>query len=570
VRPAGGVLRFLAAFALLPSLACRERVDAPPPAPPGGAASRETEYSTGDPALDALQKDFLPTLEANRKEFTGQMGLVRGFGAGTVYPQVWLRDSATMIPATRHHYSGEWLTSWLEEHLSHQRRDGQLWDWIAAGEPVRFKVDAPGAGQVYRAGTMVLTADKNTTATDQETSAILAAGDVFALTEDRDWLGKKILGQRLLDRLDAALDWVRRERLTKGGLVTAALTADWGDVAPFGSDNRAVYVDERTPMVEGLYVSVMTFRAAEVLGQLFEATGEPERAGFWREAAGQIRTSINRRLWQEDRGFYRFQLPMPGPKPPRAVDAQAMFALGGNALAMLYGVADPRQAARIVAAAEERQRRYGVSTIAGVLLPPFPRNFFEHPMQREEWSYQNGGQWDWWAGRFLLAEFRAGQAEAALRQLLEIAQRVKRSGGLYEWYTPAGEGRDSPHYAGSVGALSAAIDQGLFGIDSRKGGLDLTVRLGAVAGRVRVLEPAISRRIVYDYRYDPGRRVLRLRLETDAPGAGTLRLRLPDGVPAHARIDGKEVPFTTEAIGRDAYVVLPADWRAREVEVRLR
>ena len=51
------------------------------------------------------------SLEANRKEFRGRTSLVRGFGAGTLYPQVWLRDSATLIPATRFLYSREHLTS---------------------------------------------------------------------------------------------------------------------------------------------------------------------------------------------------------------------------------------------------------------------------------------------------------------------------------------------------------------------------------------------------------------------------------------------------------------------------
>ena len=54
-------------------LSCRGREHAAP-ATPGGPMSRETGYSTGDAALDALQKEFLPTLEANRKEFVGQTG----------------------------------------------------------------------------------------------------------------------------------------------------------------------------------------------------------------------------------------------------------------------------------------------------------------------------------------------------------------------------------------------------------------------------------------------------------------------------------------------------------------
>lgn len=562
----------LVAVLALAAAACRSGERAEPRPSPGDATSRETGYATGYPALDALQELFFPTLEANRREFTGQTGIVRGFGAGGVYPQVWLRDSATMIPATRYYFSAEWLTSWLEEHLSHQRPDGQLWDWIAAGDAAPFKVDAPRAGQVYRAGGVVLSADKNTTATDQEASAVESAAQVFAFTGDREWLRKKVVGRRLVDRLDAALEWVLRERLSARGLVTGALTADWGDVSPAHRDQGAIYRDDETPVVEGLYVSVMTFRAAESLGHLFEGLGEEERANHWRENAVRLRAAVNQRLWQEGRGFYRFQVSLPGPKPRAPVDDAAMFALGGNALAILYGVADPRQTARIVAAAEERQRIHGVSTIAGVLLPPFPTGFFGHSIQREAWTYQNGGQWDWWAGRFLLAEFRNGHAEAAHRQLLEIARRVAASGGsLHEWYTPSGEPRGSPAYAGSAGALSGALYQGLFGIDSWKEGLALSVRLGATPASVRVHEPALDRRIAYEWRYDPEALTGRLHLESNAPGKGALRVLLPSGaVPERALMDGLDVEVAVETVGNDAYLALTTDWRAHVLEVRLR
>lgn len=571
LRSVADVLASFVVVLALVGASCRSGERAEPRPTPGGAESRETRYSTGDPALDALQNEFLPTLEANRREFTGQTGLVRGFGAGAVYPQVWLRDSATIIPATRYLFPVEWLTSWLEEHLSHQRSDGQLWDWIAAGQAAPFKVDAPRASQVYRAGGVVLSADKNTTATDQEASAVESAAQVFAITGDREWLRKKLAGRRLVDRLDAALEWVLRERLSGRGLVTGALTADWGDVSPAHPDQRTIYRDDETPLVEGLYASVVTFRAADGLGRLFESLGEAGRAGYWRESAVRLRAAINQRLWQEGRGFYRFQVSLPGPKPPVPVDDAAMFAMGGNALAILYGVADERQTARIVATAEERQRIHGVSTIAGVLLPPFPTGFFRHPIQREEWTYQNGGQWDWWAGRFLLAEFCNGHAEAAHRQLLGIARRAAGSGGLHEWYTPSGEPRGSPHYAGSVGALSAALYQGLFGIDSRAEGLALTVRLGTTQGSVSIHEPALDRRVAYDWRYDTDQRTGRLHLESNAPGRGALRVLLPSGaVPELALMDGRAVEAAVEAVGSDAYLTLPTDWTAHDLEVRLR
>src|SRR5689334_16292552 len=109
----GGVLLLGAARAA--SLA----TPAPSPAP-------ETAYTATDEAVTRLLPLIRASLEANRKEFRGRTGLVRGFGAGTLYPQVWLRDSATLIPATRFLYSREHLTSWIEEHLAHQRGDGAL------------------------------------------------------------------------------------------------------------------------------------------------------------------------------------------------------------------------------------------------------------------------------------------------------------------------------------------------------------------------------------------------------------------------------------------------------------
>src|SRR5712691_8821667 len=119
----------------------------PPPTAPGPPAL----YALSDAALDGLQPLLRSTLDANRKQFRGRTGVVRGFGAGTLYPQVWLRDSATLIPLSRYLYPRDHLTSWIEEHLAHQRADGALNDWVAAGPADRFTAHAPHASAVYRA-----------------------------------------------------------------------------------------------------------------------------------------------------------------------------------------------------------------------------------------------------------------------------------------------------------------------------------------------------------------------------------------------------------------------------------
>jgi Mannosylglycerate hydrolase MGH1-like glycoside hydrolase domain len=558
---------------LLVAAACRSPATPPPATRPALSLSgyaREVAWATGDPAVDALQDLLRPTLEANRKEFAGRRGTVRGFGAGEVYPQVWLRDSATLIPATRYYYGVEHLTSWLEEHLAQQRPDGQLWDWIAAGEPGAFRANAPRAREVHRAGPTVLSADKNTTASDQETSAVDAAGQVFALTGRREWLAAPVEGRRLLDRLAAAAAYVWREK-RHDGLVTAALTADWGDVSPAYPDQRVIYLDERTPRVESLYASVLLVRAADVLAELFTAAGEPDRARDWSERAASMRARVRERLWQEERGFFRLARALAEPRPPD-VDLADRFALGGNGLAALYGVADDREAPRLFAAAEQRNRDAGISTVAGVLLPPFPSGFFLHPILKDEYTYQNGGQWDWWAGRFLLAEFERGGADAAFRQLRDIAARIAAAGGLYEWNTRKGRGKGSAHYAGSAGALSAAVFRGLFGIDSRAASLALTVRLGPSAGAVRVYEPAIDRYVAYRYEPDVRARRVRLAFESNAPGRGALRVRLPPGAGAleGAWLDDRPLTAVEETVGSDRYAKVESDWRPHVLQVRWR
>src|SRR4029079_9039900 len=111
-------------------------------------------------------------------------GPVKAFGAGARYPQVWLRDSATIIPLARYHYPAAYLTSWLEEHLANQGAGGGLDDWIAAGPSSAFVADAPRAREVFRAGAAVLTADKNTVEADHESSAVRGVCPAFHHTGD--------------------------------------------------------------------------------------------------------------------------------------------------------------------------------------------------------------------------------------------------------------------------------------------------------------------------------------------------------------------------------------------------
>ena len=532
---------------------------------------RTTGFRVQNEYLYQMQAFFRPTLESNRKSFSGRSGPVEGFGAGEDYPQIWLRDSATLVPVSRFFYPASHLTSWLEEHLSHQRPDGQLYDWIAAGPASHFAAYAPKSKEIFESGEHVLSADKNTVEADQETSAVIAAYEIFSAIGERAWLNKEIEGTRLIDRLTAGLEYLVRERIDpQSDLITNGFSADWGDVSPIYPDARTVYLDEATPRVLGLYTNCLFYFASEKLADMYDALGETSSADPWRERAGQTKESINQHLWQEDKGFYRMHLVLTPQLTAGWPDDTDIFAMGGNGLAALYGVADDAQAQSIFDRAEERRRELGVSTLSGSLLPAYPQGFFAHPLMQDAYSYQNGGQWDWFGGRFVLAEFERGFSERAQRHLLEIARKVATNGGLHEWQTLDGSGRGSGHYAGSAGALGGASFRGLFGVYLGAEALELAVRLGDRPGEIQLFEPSTDSFVRYRYRYDDTTRQIRLRFESSSEPEGRLMILLPEGMTAEfVWIDEEETPFTTRSLGEDRFIELVTDWNSHLLEVQL-
>jgi hypothetical protein len=561
MRRAARVLGVLVLFLALPHLAAAQARAVDP------GYSRQTAYATGDPALDRLQDFFLPTLQANRKEIAGRTGAVKAFGAGARYPQVWLRDSATLSPLVRYHYPAEYLTSWLEEHLANQAEDGGLDDWIAPGPASAFTQYAPRAREVFRTGPVAFSSDKNTVEADQESSAVLGVCRAFRATGDRAWLRKRVAGVPLLERADRALGFLLAKRFDRQvGLVTSGFSADWGDVSPAHADQGAIYLDEPTPLVAGLYTNALFVEAARCLAGLHQALDDGEGQGRWTGAADKVVAAANRHLWQAARGFYRMHLLL---APSALPDDSAVFATGSNATAILSGIADDQQARRILAVAEERRRRFAVSTIAGTLLPPYRAGLFLHPAMREPWSYQNGGQWDWFGARLVLAAFQRGESGLARRWLVELAQKAERNGGLHEWHTRDGQGRGSPTYAGSAGMLAAAVFEGLFGVSLSAEELSLTVRLGTERGRIHLHQPATDTFVAY--RYEPGASSIVLEYDGNHPRPGRVALRVPSGRQVvGVTLDGKPAAFRASAVGRDRFVTVDTRWGPHRLEVALR
>jgi hypothetical protein len=514
---------------------------------PGQGPEVSTTFRSSVSEFEQLFHLIRATLSRDRVEFPGKTGPVAGFAAGTSYPQIWLRDAATIIPASRLFYPAPYLVSWIEEHLAFQRPDGSLEDWI----------DASGK------------ADKNTTETDQEASAVLGAAQAVRIL-GLEWPGKNIRGVSILERLDRALRFVLSARFDKTqGLVTGAHTADWGDVDMEDADQKAIYTDAKTNWTVDIYDQAIVYGAGRALAELWDGRGAPDKVRFWRDASEKLRENADRILWQEDRGYYRVHVHLGDLK--HDFNEDAMFPMGGNAEAILGGLASPEKARRIIDTALARQAEFKMPTLSAVLLPPYPKGVFKHPAVDEPFEYQNGGLWDWFGAKLVYAMFENGFSDVAREKLLEIARKNIANKGLYEWDAPDGSGRGSPSYAGSAGSLAKALFEGYFGVKLSPAGLELAPRLGEHSARANVRIPAAGVYAAFEYRWDPKAGRILYRYESNVPKEGVVRVTLPAPLAAQAvgadssvlevSLDGRPVEFSIGSIRRDIVVSVRTDFR---------
>jgi len=512
-----------------------------------------TKFKSSLPELNKIAKSIRLTLSQNQLEFKGKTGKVRGFAAGSNYPQIWLRDANTIIPAARYFYGVDYLNSWLEEHLFLQKDNGSLYDWI----------DSHGQ------------TDKNTTETDQEASAVQAAFQVFELVGP-SWLKKPIRQVAIKQRLSRALDYVFSSRFNKKfGLIKGAHTPDWGDIDMIDQDQQAIYVDDKTHWTADIYDQSMVYQACLNISQMFKAIGEGEKASFWLKKAKNIRINTNKWLWQENKGFYKIHLHLDSLQ--HNFNENNILAVGGNTLAIISGLADSSKAARIIKQIVKRQKLYQVSTISATLLPPYPKNFFRHPMVDDPYEYQNGGQWDWIGGRLIYAMFETGFSRLAKKKLMEIIDKNINNRSFYEWDNRHGLGQGSQFFCGSAGSLSKAIYEGYFGLKWLRNGLNLEPKLGQDLAIIHVYFPANNIFVAYDYRYHNNPERIIMRYQSNYSNKGLIKLlspwakaetsKKPTDLNLTVKIDGHQVDFSYQHQNNDLLIIINTDFKNHTLEV---
>jgi len=393
--------------------------------------------ATGNPLLD--QEQYLLRITLKNSEIRDRNGDIYGFSAGSAYPQVWIRDTATLVAYAKRVYPFKTIAQGIELFLEHQGPDGEIVDWV----------DIDG------------NTGKNTVETDQESSLVLAALELGK--DNPQWLTRVIKGKTIIQRLDMALEWVwRHKRHQTYNLILSGFTADWGDTEKSYPDQRATRLSDRSTMVLGIYTNAKFLRAANALA----ACNPPEKSidfKRWLERGQLIRLQVNKQLYLADEGYFIAHIVPDAPMADRERYFQMekkMLAVGGNAEAILAGLMDRRQADRFFDEFKKRRETYNLDSASFVLIPPYPEGFFPHHLLKRPWSYQNGGQWDWIGARLVKALFLYQRPQQAESYLVEIARKNLSRFLINEWEDRGGNPQGADFYVGAAGQIAEAIIAG--------------------------------------------------------------------------------------------------------------
>jgi hypothetical protein len=399
----------------------------------------KTWYQTHNHHLDKEQYILRMTLK--NCEIT-RNNRIWGLSPGSDYPQVWIRDTSTLIGYAKYHYPLHIFKNMLELFFKQQGIEGEIPDWV----------DMSGRS------------DKNTVSTDQESSLVIAAYEIAV--EQPIWLKKKIRSRTIWSRLEMALNWIwKNRRDPKWNLIYSGLTADWGDVENSYPDQRATKLSDRSTPVFSIYTQAKYLQAIEKMLKIFAYLNKPDRVAIWKERYGILRQQTRKNLYMKDRGYFIIHM---YPLSNRTLKMEKeILAVGGNAEAILAGLMNSQEIRLFLKTLIKKQNELDLANCSFTLLPPYPEGFFPHPALSSPWLYQNGGQWDWIGGRLIKALFLFNFRDQARTFLEGIIKKNLKNHVIFEWE----DRRGNPHwsslfYSGAAGVIGEAILCGYLGYHS--------------------------------------------------------------------------------------------------------
>ncbi|TKJ31330.1 MAG: hypothetical protein CEE40_02130 [Chloroflexi bacterium B3_Chlor] len=503
-------------------------------------------YLPDYPAIEAMRENVVHTFRLCETEFQGPGGPVRGLVPAQEYGIIFVRDTSTMIPTLQYFYGDDYLRTPIEEFLRRQYgADTQSADGDIPGDGAISAVIAPD-GHI----------DKATAVSDEETHLIHAAHQYYRIAGGIDWLQKELEGETIMSRLNRALEWLYTRRFdSTHQLIKRGHTTDWGDVR-FEPSVSATDLDADTDhWTYSSYDQALTYRALLELAEMNQMLEDRVRASDLQRRAERLRCSTNEKLWNPQGGFYLVHKHL----TPLAHDFPEEEMIGiSNALAANVGLSDLHRSQRVFSNLESARLAAGSRKPGLSLYPPYPEGFFAH-VQMSPGEYQNGGQWDWWGGMQITAEFESGHSALALAHLRMVAQDwALHPGQVFEWQMPStAEGWGSDNYASAAATVAKAVVRGLFGVTVERDQASVQPRLRKHDGQIRALQPASGLYVSYDYKYH--RDFIVLDYGSSHPRALEVSLLLPLGKETEkVSIDGAPISHRMETILQDSYCVFRA------------
>lgn len=419
-----------AAASCLPGVSSRVLADAP-----SGNASLARKIVT-DARLDHV------TSMAHRL-------LSAGLSAGAGYPQVWIRDTNTFIETALKVNKPGLLRSALINFFKLQGPTGDIVDGYVA--------DSQGREQAYRVSPLMpgYAAHKNTVETDQETSLVLAVCKYVRVTGDDRILDEPVAGRTVRIRLSQALDYVATERFdSRYGLVWGGTRMDWGDVQP--ETRFGTRVNDMTHRALTVYDSALFVSAMQGFIELPHIqSAEMDR---WSKTIASVVQNIRKYLWDSRLQKFIPHIYLAGSPFPAEFDEASRYYHGGTTVAVEAGVLSRNEVRTSLTKMRENVALARAGSIGLTVFPPYPDGYFKDPIMTKPYTYQNGGDWDWFGGRTIQQLIRYELVEDAYAELSPMLDRVIRAGDFYEWWSPDNEPRGSAGFRGAAGVLAKAID----------------------------------------------------------------------------------------------------------------
>ncbi len=379
----------------------------------------------------------------------GRQLLGTGLRAGTTYPEVWIRDTNTFIEAALPVTGGAPMREALRSFFQFQGGEGDI--------PDGYLPKSSNRTAAYRTTPHLpeTAAFKNTVESDQESSLVSAVRKYVDSTHDTAFLDEDIDGKTVRQRLALALRYLLRQRWdSTRGLVWAGATIDWGDIEP--EDKLGDQINEHSHPACSIYPNAMF---AVAMQDYLHLHGIPsDDRAFFSRTRNELARSVRRHLWDAPAGKYRTHLYLKGSPFPPGFDEDAIYYLGGTAIAVEAGFLTADEIRLSLARMRRAVQDAHAASIGLTVYPPYPKGYFLNPQAAEPYQYQNGGDWCWFGARMVQQLIAYGMVADAWQEFVPMIDRVVKHRGFYEWWSPSNEPHGSGSFRGSAGVLLKAID----------------------------------------------------------------------------------------------------------------